>query len=59
MNYVYANVKFSSLNNSTGAYISINNGLNLLTIGGLTLTNFPASVDANENAIYITIKFLN
>jgi len=60
--YVSINVKYSSINNSTGAYITVNGGINLLTVGGLTLTNFAASVDNNPSgpyAIYITIKFLN
>jgi len=61
-NYISVNVKYSSLNSATGAYITINGGLNHLTVGGLTLANFPASLDNNPSgpyAIYITIKFLN
>jgi hypothetical protein len=61
-NYITVNVKYSSLNSATGAYITMNGGLNYLTISGLTLTNFPAVLDTNPSgpfAIYITIKFLN
>ena len=57
--YIQVNVKYGSINETVGAAITINEDVSILTVNGLTTTNFNAENDANNYAIYITIKFLN
>jgi len=58
--YVVANVKCGSISATNGAYITIDNGVQTITVSGLTLTNFPSAVnDINGYALYITLQFLN
>jgi len=57
--YLQVNVKYGSISESVGAAIIINEDVSMLTLNGLTTTNFNAENDVNNYAIYITIKFLN
>jgi hypothetical protein len=57
--YVQVNVKYGSINTSSGTTISIDTGVNNLVISGLSRQNFGAVDDRNSYAIYITIKLLN
>ena len=61
--YVVANVKCGSISPTTGAYITIDSGVNAVTVSGLTLANFPGAVNDTSGgsglAIYITLQFLN
>lgn len=58
--YIQTNVKYGSISAGTGAYVTVDGGVNNLIISGLTPGNFTgADNDGNGYAIYITIKLLN
>jgi len=58
--YIVANVKCGSISATNGAYITIDSGVQTITVSGLTLTNFPSAInDTNGYALYITLQFLN
>jgi len=60
--YKTYNVKYGSINDNTGSFVSIDSGVNTLSVSGLTVGNFPGVGNDNSPsgyAIYIVIKFLN
>jgi len=59
--FVVANVKCGSISATNGAYITIDSGVQTITVSGLTINNFPQAAN-NINtgySIYITLQFLN
>jgi len=58
--YNQINVKYGSINASVGGAITIDSGINNLSVSGLKISNFTGVTnDINSVAIIITIKFLN
>jgi len=58
--YIVANVKFGSSSRLNGAYITIDSGIQTLSVSGLSINNFTGVYnDTNGFAIYITIQLLN
>jgi len=59
--FIVANVKCGSISPTNGGYITIDSGVQVITMSGLTQANFPgAKNDLGQGySIYITLQFLN
>ena len=59
--FIVANVKCGSISATNGAYITIDSGVQTVTVSGLTINNFPhAANNINTGySIYITLQFIN